>query len=151
MDEPDRTVTLSGTAMAVLLLLNATVVAAVAVPVNVTVQALDEAPESSVGVHASELSVRGGNGTVIVPLVAEIASALPAGEAACTLVTVTAAVWEAVALIRATTPPPIAVAFGPEAKQVDHPPADVHDNDLPAAVSAAPTVTEKPLSAAGGY
>ena len=55
--DPDSTVTDGGMTTAVLLLLSVTVVGDVAGPVNVTVQALEEAPESDVGVQANALSV----------------------------------------------------------------------------------------------
>jgi len=55
--EPASTFTDPGTTTAVLLLLNATAVAAVAAALSVTVQVLDDAPESDVGLHMSAVSV----------------------------------------------------------------------------------------------
>ncbi len=149
--EPAATLTDCGTVTAALLLLNATVVAAVAAVLNVTVQALVEAPDSDAGVQITELSVGVAVVTVMVPPVAEIDPALPAAVAPCTLPKVMAAVWEAVALSTATTPLPMGLALGPDARQVYDPLFEVHDSDLPAAVSAAPAVAETPLSADGEY
>jgi hypothetical protein len=55
--EPASTFTDPGTTTAVLLLLNATAVAAVAAALSVTVQVLDDAPESDVGLHVSVVRV----------------------------------------------------------------------------------------------
>lgn len=83
--EPAGMVTLCGSTIAVLLLLNATVVAAVAPALSAAVQLLEEAPAIEVGVQASELSVgttAGVIGTVIDTPVAEREMLLPAGDAA---------------------------------------------------------------------
>ena len=83
--EPDGTLMVDGMAAAVMLLLNATVVAAAAGPLSVTVQLLDEVPAIEVGVQASELSVgtaAGVTGTVIAPPVPDRVRVLPVGEAA---------------------------------------------------------------------
>lgn len=55
--EPARIFTDAGTTTAVLLLLNATAVAAVAAAPSVTVQLLDDAPESEVGLHVNAVRV----------------------------------------------------------------------------------------------
>jgi hypothetical protein len=65
---PVATVTDCGTTTAVLLLLNATVVAVVTALVNETVHALEEAPDSDVGVQVTALSVGVAGDTVRVAL-----------------------------------------------------------------------------------
>lgn len=119
--EPDGTLTVDGMAAAVMLLLNATVVAAAAGPLSVTVQLLDEVPAIEVGVQASELSVGTAAdviGTVIDPPVADRVRLLPAAVAASWLLIVMAVVWDAITLIAAMTPSAIGEAFMPEAIQV---------------------------------
>ena len=64
--DPVATVTDCGTMTAVLLLLSATVVAVVTALVNETVQALEEAPESDVGLQATALSVAAAGDTLRV-------------------------------------------------------------------------------------
>src|SRR5215472_2130065 len=55
--EPARTLTVAGTTTAVLLLLSVTLIVADAAALNVTVQVVEEAPDTDVGLQASDVSV----------------------------------------------------------------------------------------------
>jgi hypothetical protein len=115
---PTATVTDAGRVTAALLLLNATAVAAVAAALSVTVQVLDDAPETDVGLHVTELRVGTNAPTDTVPPVAEGVSAVPVGAAASVFERLSCAVPPAVTLTFATTPLAIAVEFIPDATHV---------------------------------
>ena len=149
--DPDATVTDGGTVRAVLLLVNVTAVAAVAAALSVTVQVLDDAPESEVGLHATELRVGTEAPTDTVPPLPEEVSAVPVGSAVTVFETVSCDVAPAVTATVATTPLAIAVEFIPDATHVYAPVPCVHCSVLPAAVRAGPAVAAIALIPADGY
>ena len=116
--EPAATLTDAGAVTAVLLLLNAIAVAAVAAALSVTVQVLDDAPESEVGLQASELRVGTEVPTDTVPPLLEEVSAVPVGVTATGFASASCAVAPAVTLTVATMPLAIAVEFIPDATHV---------------------------------
>jgi hypothetical protein len=97
----------------VLLLLKLIVVEAGAGPLNVTEQAVDEAPERVVGAQLKPVNLGATGGMVTVPPAVVNEIALPDGETPCTFVTVMAVDWVTVSATTAITPSEIAVPFIP--------------------------------------
>ena len=152
--EPLDIVTDCGTVTAVLLLLRVTAVGELAAPLNVAVQMLDADPESDVGLQISDVRVGVDvpvEGTVTAPPLPDSATALPAPDAASVFITLSAAFWEAVTLIVATTPSAMVAAFMPYAMQVLEPDPELQINDFPTAVNTGPAVAEIELIPAAGY
>lgn len=136
------TVTDDGTTTAVLLLLRAIEVDCGIAVLSVTVQLLEVEPNSIVGVHAKEERAAVAPGTVTLPPAPVTVTAVPVGEDASVLLTIIDVVCVAATLTTATTPSVMAVLLIPYAIHVYDPVPLVHESDFPAAVSAAPALTE---------
>ena len=140
------TVTDVGTLSVVFVLLNVTTAPpAGAALVRVTVQV--ELPEvlKAAGAQDKEATPAAAMLLVTVPFVTETGIALPAGEDTTPLLTATDVLLAPAAMVRltvATTPFEMMPEFNPEATQLYAPVRAKHANVLPAAVRAAPALTE---------
>jgi hypothetical protein len=153
--EPTAMAADAGVVRYVLLSESATVIAAVAAPLNVTVQVELPGPVNDVGVQASDCSITGMAAPLTTPPVPVAGMESPVCEAATGALTSTAAELSdvfVVAVTTATTPFAMPVEFIPETRQVYLPAVPLwQDTDLPAAAAEAPAATVTWLICAAGY